>query len=70
MNQQEHEAAIAAFIRAKGVSRCPTVCVVPNHAAVAEADRRTLRARDAEREAQREARKLRQAALRRFGTAA
>ena len=70
MTQQEHDAAVAAFIRSKGVTRCPTVCVVPTHASVAESDRQTLRARDEQVDARREQRKLREAAMYRFGAAA
>ena len=70
MTQQEHEAAVATFIRAKGVTRCPTVCAVRTQASVAEPDRAALRRRAEEIEARREATKLRQAALHRFGTAA
>ncbi|HVB14969.1 MAG TPA: hypothetical protein VNF04_00390 [Stellaceae bacterium] len=70
MNQQEHDAAVAAFIRRKGVTRCPTVCVVPTRASVAEADRQTLRARDEQLQARREQRKLREVAMYRFGAAA
>ena len=39
MSQADYEAAVAAFLRTKGVTRCPTVCVVPTQATVAEADR-------------------------------
>jgi hypothetical protein len=70
MTQQEYEAQVAAFIRAKGVTRCPTVCAVPTQASVAEADRSALRQREAQREARREEKKLREAALFRFGAAA
>ena len=28
MSQSEYDAAIAAFIRSKGITRCPTACVV------------------------------------------
>jgi hypothetical protein len=70
MTQQEQEAAIAAFIRAKGVTRCPTACAVSTQASVAEADRRVLRQRAEQRDARRAERKLRQAALYRFGRAA
>ena len=70
MTQQEHEAAVAAFIRAKGVTRCPTVCAVRTQASVAEPDRAALRRRAEQIEARREAKQLRQAALHRFGTAA
>ena len=64
------DAAVAAFIRAKGVTRCPTACAVPTQASVAEADRQALRRRAEQREARREERKLREAALFRFGAAA
>ena len=70
MTQQEHDAAVAAFIRAKGVTRCPTVCAVRTQASVAEADRAALRQREEQRDEQREERKVREAALYRFGTAA
>ena len=53
MSQNEYEAAIAEFLRRKGVTRCPTACVVPTGASVAEADRVALRRHDAEREAAR-----------------
>lgn len=69
MTEQEHEAAVAAFIRAKGVTRCPTVCAVRTQGSVAEADRAALRRRDDAIEEQREERH-RQAVLRRFGVAA
>lgn len=69
MTQQEDEAAVAAFIRAKGVTRCPTVCAVRTQGSVAEADRAALRQREEQLEAIREERH-RQAALRRFGAAA
>jgi hypothetical protein len=70
MTQQEYEAQVAAFIRIKGVTRCPTACAVPTQASVAEDDRQALRRRDAEREAKREERKLRETAMFRFGVAA
>lgn len=70
MTQQEHEAAIAAFIRAKGITRCPTVCAVPTQASIAEADRRALEERDEALEAKREERKARDLARFRFGRAA
>ena len=70
MTTQDNEAAIAAFIRARGVTRCPTVCAVPTQASIADADRRALRQRDEQKEARRAERHLRQAALHRFGRAA
>ena len=69
MTQQEHEDAVAAFIRAKGVTRCPTVCVVQTQASVAEGDRAVLRQYEEQREATRTERQ-RRAALRRLGAAA
>ena len=29
MTQYDHEAAVAIFIRTKGLTRCPTACVAP-----------------------------------------
>lgn len=46
MTQQEHEAAVAAFIRAKGITRCPTACAGRTQGRVAETDRAALRQRD------------------------
>jgi hypothetical protein len=43
MSQADYEAAVAAFLSTKGVTRCPTVCVVPTQATVAEADRAAYR---------------------------
>ena len=31
--------AIAEFIRSKGITRCPTACVLPTHGLIAAADR-------------------------------
>lgn len=53
MSQNDYEAAIAEFLRRKGVTRCPTVCVVPTHASPSDADRVALRSYDAAREAAR-----------------
>ena len=43
MSETDYEAAVAAFLRSKGVTRCPTVCVVPTQATVGEADRAAYR---------------------------
>jgi hypothetical protein len=43
MSPADYEAAIAAFLSHKGVTRCPTVCAVPTQATVAEADRAAYR---------------------------
>lgn len=53
MSRSEQEAAIAEFMRKKGITRCPTACAVPTQAAVPEADRAALRDYDAAREAAR-----------------
>jgi hypothetical protein len=36
------EAVIAEYIRTKGVTRCPTACVVPTQGSVGAADRAAL----------------------------
>ncbi len=53
MSETEYASAVAEFMSRKGVTRCPTVCIVPTHASVAEADRAALRDYDAAREAAR-----------------
>lgn len=53
MSQNEYDAAIAEFMRKKGITRCPTACAVPTHAAVSDADRAALRDYNAAREAAR-----------------
>ncbi|HWB48027.1 MAG TPA: hypothetical protein VG651_02880 [Stellaceae bacterium] len=53
MSQSEQDALIAEFMRNKGITRCPTACAVPTHAAVPEADRAALRDYNAAREAAR-----------------
>ena len=42
MCQDEYEAAIAAFIRSNGITRCPTACALPTQGTVAAADRAAL----------------------------
>jgi hypothetical protein len=69
MTHEEHEAAVAAFIRAKGVTRCPTACASRTQGSVAPADRLALRQRDERFEAKRDERH-RQAASRGFGNTA
>ena len=51
MPPQEDSAAIAEFILANGVTRCPTVCLAPTHGSVSLADRLALRRRAQQREA-------------------
>jgi hypothetical protein len=42
MYREEYEAAVAAFIRSNGITRCPTACALPTQAAPAAADRVAL----------------------------
>jgi hypothetical protein len=50
------EAAIAAFIRTKGVTRCPTACATTTQATVTAADRAALERYERTRELTRRAR--------------
>jgi len=43
MSEADYETAVAAFLSTKRVTRCPTVCVLPTQATVAEADRAAYR---------------------------
>jgi hypothetical protein len=45
MSQSEYEAAVAEFIRSKGVTRCPTVCLAETQGSVTAADQAALRRR-------------------------
>jgi hypothetical protein len=45
MSRTEYEAAVAEFIRSKGVTRCPTVCLAPTQGSVVAGDRAALRRR-------------------------
>jgi len=56
MPSHNYEAEIAAFIKAKGVTRCPTACVAATHASGSAADRAALRERADRLEAKREQR--------------
>jgi hypothetical protein len=53
MSEADYQAAVAAFLSTKGVTRCPTVCVVPTQASISEADRAAYRDYVAAREAAR-----------------
>ncbi len=66
---QNYEAEIAAFIRAKGITRCPTACAAPTHASGSAADRAVLRERGERKEARHDE-KLRKAWARAIGVAA
>ena len=50
MSSTEYEAAVEAFIRNKGVTRCPTACLVRTQASVPAADRAALEHYEAGRE--------------------
>jgi hypothetical protein len=63
MSPRDYEAEIAAFIRANGITRCPTACAAPTQASGSAADRSMLRQRAEERETARQER-LRQFWLR------
>jgi hypothetical protein len=56
MTPKTYEAEIAAFIRAKGITRCPTACAAPTHASGSAADREALRLRAERLEALRQER--------------
>ena len=53
------EAAVAEFIRTRGVTRCPTACVLPTQAVPAASDRAALAEYSAAREHGRRARAAR-----------
>jgi len=48
--EDEREAEVAEFIRTKGVTRCPTACVLPTQGLVAAADRAALEEHAIERD--------------------
>ena len=56
MSSEEYEAEIAAFIRAKGVTRCPTAFAVPTNGSNDPSDRAALRQRAEHLEAVRQER--------------
>ena len=53
MSDNEYDRAVTEFLSKRGVTRCPTACVVATHASVTEADRTALRDHEAAREAAR-----------------
>ena len=54
--EDDREAAVAEFIRTRGVTRCPTACVLPTQGRVAAADRVALKEHAIERDRIRRAR--------------
>ena len=59
MSQSEYEAAVAEFIRNRGITRCPTVCAVRTQGTVSSADREALQKRAADIENVKSRRRLR-----------
>jgi hypothetical protein len=59
----EYEAAVAEFIRNRGVTRCPTACLVRTQASVPAADRAALEHYEAGREQSRRSHTLATARL-------
>ena len=63
ISDKDSATEVAEFIRTKGVTRCPTACVLPTQASVADTDREALgeyAARRAERRRARVAARLQQ----------
>jgi hypothetical protein len=42
MPKSNHEAAVAELIRKRGITRCPTACVLPSQGSIAAADQTAL----------------------------
>jgi len=53
MSQTDYEAAITLYLQTKSVTRCPTVCVGPTQATIADSDRAAYRDYVAAKEAAR-----------------
>ena len=56
VSEKDFAAAVADFIRTKGVTKCPTACVLPTQGSVATADREALGEYAARRSERRRAR--------------
>jgi hypothetical protein len=56
MSETDCDAVVAEFIRTKGITRCPTACVLPTYGLVAVADRAALEEYAAARDRSRKAR--------------
>ncbi|MGH7061050.1 MAG: hypothetical protein ACREFH_11720 [Stellaceae bacterium] len=50
MSRSDQDAAVVAFIRTNGVTRCPTACLVRTQGTVSPADREALQKRAIEAE--------------------
>jgi hypothetical protein len=53
MSKHDYEAALAAFLAKKQITRCPTAYALPTQTATSDADREALRRHADEREAAR-----------------
>jgi hypothetical protein len=62
------EVAVAEFIRTRGVTRCPTACVLPTQASVAPRDQAALAEYAESRDRMRRARAARQSAFLSFSS--
>jgi hypothetical protein len=58
MSRDEFESEVAAFILSRGITRCPTACVVRTQASISPADREALQRRAAEQELRRNRRRI------------
>jgi hypothetical protein len=63
ISDHNRDAIIAEYVRTKGVTRCPTACVVPTQARVTAADRAALKEYAVERDRQRRERAAARARL-------
>jgi len=61
--RSDHEAVIAEFIRTKGITRCPTACVLPTQGSIDAADRVALEKHAVSQERLRQARAAARARL-------
>jgi hypothetical protein len=59
MSRSDQDAAVVAFIRTNGVTRCPTACLVRTQGTVSPADREALQKRAIEAEILRSRRRSR-----------
>jgi hypothetical protein len=61
--RSDYEAVIAEFIRTKGITRCPTACVLPTQGSIDAADRVALEQHAVAQERVRQARAAARARL-------
>jgi len=61
--RSDYEAVIAEFIRTKGITRCPTACVLPTQGSIDAADQAALEEHAVAQERSRQARAAARARL-------